>query len=80
VSSIGVVLSIRKTVSVEQQGQVIEAEVIDKSEGHTVDIFRQIGRRIAQNYIVLAETQMGEEIFKISDALEHAQHHDHVAL
>jgi hypothetical protein len=41
---------------------------------------RQIGRVIAQNNVLLAEAQVGEKVFDVGDAFEHAEHDDDVAM
>jgi hypothetical protein len=52
--------------------------VIGKAERGAVG--GQIGRAIAQDHVLLAEAQMGEETLDVGDLLERAEHDDDVGL
>ena len=66
-----------KTITVEQQRQVVETHPIDKTL-RALPVFGEIRRIAAEDDVALAEAQMGEQAFDVFDALQHAEHHDHV--
>ena len=69
-----------EAIAVEQQRQVAETQMIGEAERAPVGSLVEIGRKIAQDDIALAEAQMGEQAFHVGDAFERAEHHDDVAL
>ena len=51
-----------------------------RSELGDFRILREVGRAIAQYYVALAETQVGEQALHVGDPLERTEHHDDIAL
>ena len=66
-----------KTITIEQQRQVAETHPIDKTLC-ALTVFGEIRRIAAEEDVALAEAQMSEQAFDVFDALQHAEHHDHV--
>ena len=66
-----------KAITIEQQRQVAETHSIDKTL-RTLAVFGKICRIAAEENVALSEAQMSEQAFDVFDALQHAEHHDHV--
>ena len=70
-----------EAVAVEQQRQIVEAEVHWPSRARRGRRSPgEIGRAIAQHHVLLAEAQMGEEALDVGDLFERAEHDDDVGI
>jgi hypothetical protein len=54
--------------------------VIGETERASIEALCQVSRAIAEDYVALAESQVGEQALYVHDPLERSEHHNDVAL
>ena len=69
-----------KAKAVEQLRQIEVAQVVGKAERRAVRPAQQIGRAVTEDHVLLAEAQMGEQVFQIGDIFKNTEHDDDVGL